>query len=70
MIFPSKPAAPDTLTANIEQSRDLITTSIALRARRRYPDDFKARQAYFNEECQRHIERFRKIEERQFGAGE
>jgi len=54
----SNPSAPNVLECNIEKSADLITASIAARARRLHPRDIKARAAYFNAEAERHRARF------------
>ena len=49
----SNPSAPNILDANMEKSADLMTASIAARARRLYPRNLKARAAYFNAEATR-----------------
>jgi hypothetical protein len=54
----SGPHAANTLGNNMEKGCDLLTASIAARARRLYPDDIKRRAAYFNEECTRHAPRY------------
>jgi hypothetical protein len=47
----SNPSAANILGANMEKSADLITASIAARAKRLHPGDLKARAAYFNAEA-------------------
>ena len=54
----SSPLAPNILGANMEKSADLMTASIAARAKRLYPRDLKARAAYFNTEAARVAARY------------
>ena len=49
----SSPAAPDTLPTNMEKFADLLTASVAARARRLHPTDVAKRAAYYNAEIQR-----------------
>ena len=49
----SLPDAPDTLAANMEKFADLLTASIAARARRLHPTDVAKRAAYYNAEIER-----------------
>ena len=51
-------AAPNTLAANMEKFADLLTASIAARARRLYPNDVAKRAAHYDTEIDRIAHRF------------